>query len=64
MEPSGGHDSMDDVIALYQRDIDMTLVRQRLAMTVEERFESHERARRLAEELRRAGAEARTNPKP
>lgn len=60
--PSGehdhGHDSMDDVIALYKRDIDMTLIRERLAMSVEQRFATYLDALRLVEELQRAGAAA------
>jgi hypothetical protein len=52
---AGDHDSMQDVIALYRRDIDMTLIRERLAMSVGERFAAHERALDLVLELRRAG---------
>ena len=50
---------MDDVIAVYQRDIDMTLVRERLAMSVEQRFATYLDALRLVEELQRAGRAAR-----
>ena len=58
-EHDHGHDSMDDVIALYQRDIDMTLIRERLAMSVEQRFATYLDALRLVEELQRAGRAAR-----
>ncbi len=57
--PERGRDSMDDVIAVYRRGIDMTLIRQRLAMTVEQRCETFLRALTLTEELRRAGKELR-----
>ncbi len=56
-----GHDSLNDVIAVYRRGIDMTLVRQRVAMTVEQRCETFLRALRLVEELRRAGDELRAS---
>ena len=50
--------SIDDVIEVYKRDIDLTLLRENLKLSVEERFRKHMDFARFAEELRRAGREA------
>jgi len=39
------------------KDIDRTLIRENLRLTVEQRFENLERLQKFAEELRRAGRE-------
>lgn len=44
----------DPVIAAYKRDIDRTLLRENLKLTVEERFEALQRLQAFADELRRA----------
>ena len=49
----------DPVIEAYKRDIDRTLIRENLKKTVTERFERLTELQRFAEELRRAGREAR-----
>ena len=49
----------DPVIEVYKRDIDRTLIRANLALTVTQRFERLMELQRFAEELRRAGREAR-----
>jgi hypothetical protein len=49
----------DPVIEAYKRDIDMTQLRENLKLTVSERFAKHMQFQRLADELRRAGAEYR-----
>ncbi len=49
----------DPVIEAYKKDVDRTLLRENLKLTVEERFEKHMQFQRFAEELRRAGKEAR-----
>jgi len=54
-----GHDSMDDVIAIYKRDVDRSLLRANLAKTPEQRFRDLMQIQAAAEELRRAGAAAR-----
>ncbi|MBU6276168.1 MAG: hypothetical protein KGQ61_06000 [Planctomycetes bacterium] len=54
-----GHDSMDDVIAIYKRDVDRSLLRANLAKTPEQRFRDLMQIQAAAEELRRAGAVAR-----
>ncbi len=50
---------MDDVLDVYKRGLDLTLIRQRAAMTVQERFDSMAVAMRQVEEVRRAGSIAR-----
>jgi hypothetical protein len=49
----------DPVIEAYKKDIDRTLIRENLKLTVEQRFEKAMALQRFAEELRRAGREAR-----
>ena len=49
----------DPVIETYQRDIDRTLLRENLKLTVEERFLKLMDLQRFATELRRAGAAGR-----
>lgn len=49
----------DPVIEAYKKDIDRTLLRQNLKLTVEERFRSAMALARFADELRRAGRAAR-----
>lgn len=46
---------MSEVIALYRKDVDVSLLRSRLAMTVDERFRDLMRMQVAVEELRRAG---------
>jgi len=54
----GERSSIDDVIDVYKRDIDRTLIRQRLTRSIEERLEDLMELQRFAEELRRAGRRA------
>ena len=49
----------DPVIEAYKKDVDRTLIRENLKLTVEERIEKLMRLQRLAEEMRRAGKAAR-----
>jgi hypothetical protein len=49
----------DPVIEAYKRHVDRTLIRENLRLTVEERFDALMRLQRFAEELQRAGREAR-----
>lgn len=49
----------DPVIELYKKDVDRTLFRENLKLTVEQRFLKLMELQRFAEELRRAGREAR-----
>lgn len=47
------------VIEAYKKDVDRTLLRDNLRLTVPQRLERHARAARLVQEVRRAGEEAR-----
>jgi hypothetical protein len=49
---------IDSVIEDYKKDIDRTLLRENLRLTVEERFRKLMAMQRFAEELRRAGRRA------
>jgi len=51
---------IDPVVEAYRRDVDITLLRENLARSVDERFERLMALQRFAEELQRAGREART----
>ena len=50
---------VDPVIEAYKRGIDRTLIRENLKLTVTERFRKAAELQRFAEELKRAGREAR-----
>jgi len=52
----------DPVIDVYKKDVDRTLLRENLKLSVEERFRKHMQFQRFAEELRRAGREATGEP--
>ena len=49
----------DPVIEAYKRDIDRTLIRENLKLTVEERFRQLMALQAFAEALREAGRRAR-----
>lgn len=49
----------DPVIEAYKRDVDRTLLRKNLRLTPEERILAAMELQKLAEEVRRAGREAR-----
>lgn len=49
----------DPVIEIYKKNVDRTLLRENLKLTVTERFEKLMALQRFAEEIRRAGREAR-----
>jgi hypothetical protein len=59
MSPSEDFPLSDPVIEAYKADVDRTLLRENLKLTVEERFLKWMSHRKLNEELRRAGEEAR-----
>ena len=50
------------MIEAYKRDVDRTLVRENLRLSVEERFEKLTRLQEFAEELRRAAREREGQP--
>jgi hypothetical protein len=49
----------DPVVEAYKKDIDRTLLRANLKLTVKERFQRAMAHARFADELRRAGQELR-----
>lgn len=48
----------DPVIEAYKKDVDRTLLRENLKLTVEERLRNLMRLQRFAEEMRAAGRRA------
>lgn len=50
----------DPVVEAYKKDIDRTLLRANLKLTVKERFQRAMAHARFADELRRAGTELRS----
>ena len=50
---------LDPVIEAYKKDIDVTLIRENLRLTVDQRFQQLMKLQQFAEDLRRAGREAR-----
>ena len=53
-------DYCDPVIEAYKKDVDRTLLRENLKLTVAERFQKFEDSMRCVYELREAGRKART----
>ena len=51
----------DPVIEAYKKDVDRSLLRENLKLTVEQRMQQLVDLHRAAEELRRAGREAKKN---
>ncbi len=54
------HHGQDAVVQAFKKDIDRTLIRENLKLSVEERFQKAMALARFADELRRAGLEARS----
>lgn len=50
----------DPVIEAYKKDIDRTLIRENLRLTVDQRFQQLMKLQQFAEELRCAEVKART----
>ena len=60
-------DYRDPVIEAYERDVDRTLLRENLKLTVAERFQQFDAFAQFAQELAESGRRAResgTNPAP
>ena len=53
----------DAVIEAYKKGIDRTLIRENLKLSVEDRFRKAMALAKFADELRRAGKEARLRPR-
>jgi hypothetical protein len=52
---------LDPVIEAYKKNIDVTLIRENLRLTVDQRFQQLMKLQQFAEDLRRAGRKAREN---
>jgi len=57
-EVEAGRD-LDPVIEAYKKDVDVTLIRENLRLTVDQRFQQLMKLQQFAEDLRRAGRKAR-----
>ena len=55
-------DSIDDVIEVYKRDVDLTLIAECLRRTVPERMQALQNALTAIEELRVQVAKAKAQP--
>ncbi|MBI4474791.1 MAG: hypothetical protein HY646_19120 [Acidobacteria bacterium] len=53
-------DYCDPVVEAYKKDVDRTLLRENLKLTVEDRFRKFESFARFARELRDAGERSRS----
>ena len=51
---------LDLVIEAYKKDVDVTLIRENLRLTVDQRFQQLMKLQQFAEELQRAGRKARS----
>ena len=49
---------LDQVIEAYKKDIDVTLLRENLRLTVDQRFQQLMKLQQFADDLRRAGRKA------
>jgi hypothetical protein len=58
MEQDGSLEK-DPVIEAFKKDVDRSLLRENLRLTVTQRFEKLMALQRFADEMRRAGREAR-----
>ena len=58
MAPNPGRSSIDDLIDIYKRDVDVSLIISNLQRSVEERLETLMQLQALVEELRAGRAAA------
>jgi len=56
--PAHDRSSIDEIIDLYKKDVDRTLLREALKLTPEQRIHKLSELVRLAEELRASGKRA------
>jgi hypothetical protein len=52
---------LDPVVEAYRKDVDVSLIRENLRLSVSQRFEQLMKLQRFAEELQQAGSNARQN---
>jgi len=60
MEKAESQSGIDPVIEAYKKDIDVTLIRENLRLTVDQRFQQLMKLQQFADDLRRAGRKARS----
>ena len=60
MEQGEPSRDLDPVIEAYKKHIDITLIRENLRLTVDQRFQQLMKLQQFAEDLRRAGRKARS----
>jgi hypothetical protein len=53
---------LDPVIEAYKKHIDLTLIRENLRLTVDQRFQQLMKLQSFAEDLQRAGRKASQSP--
>lgn len=58
-EPVENRDLTSAVIDLYRREVDVSLLRSRLRLSIDERFRELMKTQRSVEAMRRAGRESR-----
>ena len=59
MNTAEARKDLDPVIEAYKKDVDVTLIRENLRLTVDQRFQQLMKLQQFAEDLRRAGRKAR-----
>lgn len=52
-------EDLDPVIEAYKKGVDVTLIRENLRLTVDQRFQQLMKLQQFAEDLRRAGRKVR-----
>jgi hypothetical protein len=58
--PNDGIGFVDPVVEAYKKDVDRTLLRENLKLSVDERFQKFEQFMEYINELRKAGRRARS----
>ena len=59
-DPNKRESGLDAVIEAYKKDVDVTLIRENLRLTVDQRFQQLMKLQQFAKELQRAGRKARS----
>ena len=59
-DPNKRQSGLDAVIEAYKKDVDITLIRENLRLTVDQRFQQLMKLQQFATELQRAGRKARS----
>ena len=59
MDMASSEREYDPVVEAYKKDLDRTLIRENLKLSVEERFRKAQELARFADELRLAGRQVR-----